>query len=139
MPSNKSKSDEISQSRPYEKITGPRHILAAASYSYGGVKRLLREAAFRQEIILFGVVVLLFAYIGAELPQYLVATCLFFILIAVEAINTTIEILVDKISPELSTFAKQTKDLGSFAVFCLLCANGLYAAYIIWQAIAFQP
>ena len=49
-----------------------------------------------------------------------------------EAINTAIEELVDRISPEISTVGRNAKDLGSFAVFCLLLANGLYAAYVVF-------
>jgi len=47
-------------------------------------------------------------------------------LIAVEAINTAIEVIIDKISPEISDTGKHAKDLGSFAVMCLLAVNGIY-------------
>ena len=36
--------------KPIEKLTGIRHFFAAASYSFGGAKRLLGEAAFRHEL-----------------------------------------------------------------------------------------
>ncbi|MNY78719.1 Prokaryotic diacylglycerol kinase [compost metagenome] len=49
-----------------------------------------------------------------------------------EAVNTAIEELVDRISPEISTVGRNAKDLGSFAVFCLLVANGLYAGYVVF-------
>jgi nicotinate-nucleotide--dimethylbenzimidazole phosphoribosyltransferase len=58
---------------------------------------------------------------------------LMLVLFCIEAVNTAIEV-VDRISPEISTVGRNAKDLGSFAVFCLLVANGLYAGYIVFFA-----
>jgi diacylglycerol kinase (ATP) len=117
--------------RPNKSDRGLRHVVAAATYSFGGFKQLILEAAFRQEMFCYAVILVLFAFVGASLPDYLIATILFLILAAVEALNTGIENIVDKMSPEISDFAKHTKDLGSFAVFCLLTANGLFALYVV--------
>lgn len=111
---------------------GFRHVVAAATYSFGGFKRLILEAAFRQEIFCYAAILVLFGFVGATLLDYLIATILFLVLAAVEALNTGIENIVDKLSPEISDFAKYTKDLGSFAVFCLLTANGLFALYVVF-------
>ena len=51
------------------------------------------------------------------------------------ALNRTVVVLVDHISHEISDVAKQAKDLGSFAVFCLLSANGIDACNVINSAI----
>ena len=110
---------------------GLRHVVAAATYSFGGFKRLILEAAFRQEMFCYLVILILFVFVGAALPDYLIATILFLVLAAVEALNTGIENIVDELSPHISDFGKYTKDLGSFAVFCLLTANGLFAAYVV--------
>lgn len=115
----------------YEKVTGVRHVFAAAWYSLGGFLCLLRETAFRHELALAGIVAVLFAIIGASGTQYLIFACLFLVLIAVEALNTAIELLVDRASPEISEFARKAKDLGSFAVFCLLAANTIFVFYVI--------
>nr|WP_306263495.1 diacylglycerol kinase [Pararhizobium sp. IMCC3301] len=110
---------------------GAAHVLAAARYSSGGAKRLLGETAFRHELILFAVIVFGFVLSGAAFASYLIAGGLFLLLVAVEALNTAIEIVVDRISPQWSSSARDAKDLGSFAVFCLLAANMLYALYVI--------
>ena len=39
-------------------------------------------------------------------------------------------VFIDRVSPEISQMGKHAKDLGSFAVFCLILANGVYAAYV---------
>lgn len=46
--------------------------------------------------------------------------------LALEALNTAIEVIVDEVSPHRSEFARRAKDLGSAAVFFMLTAAGLY-------------
>jgi len=64
--------------------------------------------------------------LGAPLRVFLITTLLFLVLISVEALNTAIEVIIDKISPQISDTGKHAKDLGSFAVMCLLFVNGIY-------------
>lgn len=116
---------------PVKKQTGLRHLFAAASYSLGGARRLLGEAAFRHELIAFAVVMAVFFLVGATFFQYVAMAILFLLMMAFEAINTAIEEIVDRVSPEISEMGKHAKDLGSFAVFCLILANGGYAMYVI--------
>lgn len=116
---------------PVKKKKGLSHLFAAASYSLGGARRLLGEAAFRHELIAFAVVMAVFAAVGATFFQYIAMTILFLLMMAFEAINTAIEEIVDRVSPEISEMGKHAKDLGSFAVFCLIVANAVYAAYVV--------
>lgn len=59
------------------------------------------------------------------------AAVLFLLLIAMEAVNTAIEEIIDRISPEVSDTGKHAKDLGSLAVFCLIMANSLLLFYAL--------
>lgn len=122
-----------------DRVTGPKHIIAALLYSLGGIRRLWAETAFRHEVLL-AVLVLggLFA-LGASAQNLVIAGVLALILIAVEALNTAIEILVDNASPEWSEFARDAKDLGSLAVLCMLLANGLYLIYAAYPLIFPAP
>lgn len=117
--------------------SGLAHLSAAATYSFAGFRRLLLEAAFRQEIGVGLAAFGLFAAVGAPAWSYLVQGVLFLILMAIEALNTAIEVLVDRITPDYAEFARHAKDLGSFAVFCLLAANGVHAIAVLW--IAWHP
>lgn len=117
------------QPRP-ARITGLAHLLAALGYSIGGLRRLWAETAFRLEVAGGAAGLVLFALGGAGLADYVLFGVLFSVLIAVEALNTAIEELVDHLSPDWSVFARNAKDLGSLAVFCLLVANGLFAASV---------
>lgn len=120
------------------KETGIRHFLAAASYSWGGFQRLLQEAAFRQELLFFAVSLILLASVGASLLEMLIAVILFLGVFAVEAMNTAVEEVIDRISPEISNVGKHAKDLGSFAVLCMLVACGLYLLYTIGMHLFFR-
>ena len=126
--------DDKAQTTPQkpERKVGIAHFFAAASYSIGGARRLLREAAFRQEVLGLTALMAVFAMVGARLPEFLGLLILSLMVLAVEAVNTAIEELVDRASPEWSEFARDTKDMGSFAVMCLLVATGLYAAFVIF-------
>jgi diacylglycerol kinase (ATP) len=112
--------------------TGIAHFFAAASYSAGGARRLWREAAFRQEVAGLAALVVLFLIVGASSGEVLGLLLLGLMVLAVEALNTALEELVDHISPGWSEFAKHAKDLGSFAVMCALMATGLYAAWVVF-------
>lgn len=113
---------------------GLRHTLASTTYSFAGFRRLLQETAFRQEIATLFVVFGLFAFRGTPAVSYGTQLVLFLVLVSIEALNTAIEVLVDRISPDYAEFARHAKDLGSFAVFCLLAANGVHAAVVLWTA-----
>jgi diacylglycerol kinase (ATP) len=108
------------------RISGPAHLFAATRYSLQGAARLWRETAFRHHI-LFGMAALaLLLWAGAGplvLAGYVI---LWLVMVAVEALNTALEVLVDHISPGWAQFAKEAKDLGSFAVACLILANLVY-------------
>ncbi len=120
-----------------ETVTAPRkkrglaHALAASRYSFQGFRRLMGEAAFRQELLGYCLALVLFAVVGAEVSDYLIFTVLALSLFAIEALNTAIEEVVDRVSPEFSLAARHAKDLGSFAVFCLLVANGLWVLFVV--------
>ena len=114
-----------------EKIHGVAHIFAAASYSWAGAKRLWDETAFRHETLAAFLILVIFTLIRADKSFVILAILLILITFAIEALNTAIEEIADMVSPEWSLPAKHAKDLGSLAVLCMLCANGIFAAFVI--------
>lgn len=120
------------QEKPPRK-SGVAHFFAAAGYSLAGLQRLSRESAFRQEVVLIAGLVVLFLVFGASLPEILGLLAIGLALIAVEALNTALEELVDHLSPGWSRFAKDAKDLGSLAVACTIGVLLIYSAVtLIW-------
>ena len=114
-----------------EKKTGFAHVLAATSYSLAGLRYMFGETAFRHHLIAGLALLIVYMVLAVPATKIAVAACIMLITLAFEAVNTAIELMVDRVSPEFSEFAKHAKDLGSFSVFCLLCANAVYAAYAI--------
>ncbi len=111
--------------------TGFAHLIAAATYSGAGLRRLLRESAFRQELVIGVLVLAGLALWGVPWPKILGFSIFLLLLTAVEALNTAIEVLVDHLSPEWSEFARDAKDLGSLAVGATLLGGALFLAWII--------
>ncbi|MCV2867687.1 diacylglycerol kinase [Defluviimonas sp. WL0002] len=99
---------------------GLMHVVDAAGYSLHGLRRLWAETAARLEILGAFVVALAFLWRGVEPWHWLIAGVLAGLVLAVEAINTAIEVLTDRVSPEWSQMAKDAKDLGSLAVGLML-------------------
>lgn len=116
------------QQKPARK-SGIAHFFAAASYSAGGIKRLTAESAFRQEMLGMVVVPVLLWALGASLLHYLVFAGLALLVVALEALNTAIECLVDHLTQDWAEFARDAKDLGSLAVLCGLLCHVLLIAH----------
>jgi diacylglycerol kinase (ATP) len=113
--------------------SGIAHFFAAAGYSAAGLRRLARESAFRQEVALILGLVVVLAVFEASLAEILGLLALGLALIAIEALNTALEVLVDHLSPGWSAFAKDAKDLGSLAVACMIGVVVLYSGVaLIW-------
>jgi diacylglycerol kinase (ATP) len=113
------------------KQAGLAHLFSAAGYSIGGLTRLAKEAAFRQEAMGGAGLVAAYAIMDVTAAIRLSAAVLFLLLIAMEAVNTAIEEIIDRISPEVSDTGKHAKDLGSLAVFCLILANSRLLLYAL--------
>lgn len=78
-------------------------------------------------------IVIVYLIIGAPGQAYIFSIVLFFILVALEALNTAIEVIVDEVSPHISSMAKHAKDLGSLSVMFAYLANGLYALWVVYE------
>ncbi len=117
------------------RVTGMRHLLAAARYSIAGLKRLWAETAFRHEVLGLPAVLLLFWAVSAPLWGVAGFVILWCVLIAVEALNTAVEALVDHVSPDWSEAARDAKDLGSLAVMALLVANAVFVGLVLYRAL----
>ena len=114
------------------KYNGIKRIIHAFGYSFDGLVSVFKsEAAFRQDIILciIGIILLFVIDISIVLKIVLLFS-LPFILLA-ELINTAIETVVDRIGPEKNELSKKAKDIGSAIVFVTITSViGLWAVLI---------
>ena len=109
-----------------------QHTFMAAQYSLAGFKRLIAETAAQAEILYYFALLAVYALLGA-LPEHFAWISFFFLFtFALEALNTAVEVLVDHLTNEFAEFARQAKDLGSFAVFCGLTLMSLYSLYVVY-------
>lgn len=89
----------------------------AARYSLTGLRWLaVNEAAFRQELALFAFLLTLSGFLGLDAPAFATQVALMSFILVVEALNTAIEKLVDRISLDRHPLSGVIKDIGSAAV-----------------------
>jgi diacylglycerol kinase (ATP) len=96
-------------------------VFRAAQYSEQGIRSAWRdEAAFRQELVL----VLLLAPLTLWLPlprtDTVILLALMGLVLVAELLNSGLEAVVDRVSPEIHELAAKAKDCGSAAVFVAL-------------------
>lgn len=98
--------------------TGIKRIINAASYSKDGIQAAYaNEAAFRQLVVLNGVLILLAICLDLDTAIRMILIFASMLSLIVELFNTGIEAVVDDISLAKRPLAKRAKDVGSAAQF----------------------
>ncbi len=95
-----------------------KRIYNAFFFSMAGIKDTFKtESAFREEIVISCILIPLVFY--CEISNYMKAILIAsnMLIFIVEILNSAIEAIVDKASPEKHPLAKKAKDAGSAAVF----------------------
>jgi diacylglycerol kinase (ATP) len=107
---------------PSTEPRGPRQIWRAFQWSMKGLRAAWRhEASFRLEAYLFVIFFPLGLWLGrGPIEKAILAGSLVLVLSA-ELLNSAIEAIVDKASPEFHELAGRAKDMGSAAVLLLMC------------------
>ena len=86
-----------------------------------------KEAALRQELVLFAIAVPLAILISSNAWKFLTLISIILLLLAVEFLNTAIEKLADRVCVEQDPLIKIAKDCGSAAVLMILIiASGVW-------------
>ena len=78
------------------------------------------EASFRLEAMLAIVLVPLGLWLGVGATEKIALVLPVVLVLSAELLNSAIEAVVDKVSPEFHELAGRAKDMGSAAVFLLL-------------------
>lgn len=118
---------------PYKGKTGIVRIWNAFRYSLDGLRAAFRhEDAFRQEVLLAGLLIPLALFLPASgFGKALMIASVMLVMI-VELLNSAIEAAIDRISLDRHLLSKRAKDIGSAAVMLSLC-NVL----IVWCLVLF--
>ncbi len=103
-------------------LSGIPRLIAATNNSLRGIRDAWRhEAAFRQEIVLSALLLLLSFWLAQSLLEWLLLILPLFLLLIVEILNSAIENIVDRIGEEHHILSGRAKDMASAAVlFCLI-------------------
>lgn len=106
---------------PSSEPRGPRQIGRALVWSWKGLRAAWRhEASFRLEAYLCVILFPLGLWLGEDgIEKALLCGSLVLVLSA-ELLNSAVEAVVDKASPEFHELAGRAKDMGSAAVFLLM-------------------
>ncbi len=100
---------------------GPRQILAALVWSAKGLRAAWRhEASFRLEGYLLAPLLPLALWLGEGGVEKALLAGSLLLVPAAELLNSAVEAVVDKVSPEFHELAGRAKDMGSAAVFVLM-------------------
>lgn len=113
--------------------TGLVRLWNALGYSRDGLAAAWKnEAAFREEVLLALVAIPLALYFGRTgVDRALLIGSIVLVLI-VEILNSAVEAVVDKASPEKHELAKRAKDMGSAAVLLSLVNAAAIWACVLW-------
>ncbi|WP_373020838.1 diacylglycerol kinase [Thiomicrorhabdus sp.] len=107
---------------------GIKRIFYAAGYSWKGFKSTWKhEAAFRQEVILVGLLIPCAFWIGDSAFDRAILIAVLLIVLLVELLNSAVESVVDRIGDEYHKLSGRAKDQGSAAVFL-----SFFIAILVW-------
>lgn len=97
---------------------GPLRMWHATQWSLRGLAQAFRhESSFRLEVYLFAVLAPLGIVLGATPVERVLLIGSLVLVLVVELLNSALEAIVDKASPEYHELAGRAKDMGSAAVF----------------------
>ena len=109
-----------------------KRIGKAMTYSIQGFKAAwIHEAAFRTELFLVAIAIILVSITPFTSIQRFVLLACWILVILVELLNSAIEVVVDLASPEIHELAGRAKDIASAAVML-----SVLFALTVWAYIA---
>ncbi len=100
-----------------QQTTGFRRIINASKFSLAGFKAVWKhEEAFRQELVLAGVLFPLALILGGNNIEKLILIGSIVLVLLAELFNSAIEAVVDRVGLEQHELSGRAKDIGSAAV-----------------------
>lgn len=116
-----------------QKHTGYKRLFYAFGYSMQGLIAALRfEPAFRQAFLLLVAAGLVSFSLEVTLVERLALIAVLLLVVLVEALNSAIECIVDRISTEHHRLSGRAKDYGSLAVLIAIVIAMATWLTILW-------
>ena len=125
---------DTNTANPQKARKGLNRLWHATLYSMHGLKAAWAGTpAFRQEVVLFVLMLPLAFVIGRSWVEVAVLLSTGVLLMVVELLNTAIETAIDRISLEFHPLSGVAKDLGSAPVFVASSYTAFVWGYAAWQ------
>ena len=119
---------------PHKGKAGLVRIWRVLFCSFAGLTSAFRnESAFRQELALATVPIVIAVALPATLVQIALLINSVLLVLVAELLNTAVEATVDRISFNDHALAKQAKDIGSAAVFVSLVGCAVVWALVLYD------
>lgn len=114
--------------------TGLIRIIKAAGYSAKGIRAVWQnEAAFRQEVIVAILAIIIAFSLDFGMSERLLLIGSVMLVVIVEILNSAIEAVVDRIGSEYHELSGRAKDMGSAAVFLTMILALFIWGMILWS------
>ena len=125
----------MSDFREFKGKQGLTRLINALGYSRDGLAAAWKnEAAFREEALLATIAIPLAFYLGKTGADRALMVGSIVLILIVEILNSGLDAVVDKASPEKHELAKRAKDMGSAAVLLSLVNAAVIWACVLWPA-----
>lgn len=106
---------------PSTEPRGPKQIYKALIWSLKGLRAgWTFEASFRLEVYLLCVFAPIGLWLGRGAIEKAILVGSLILVLSAELLNSAVEAVVDKVSPEFHELAGRAKDMGSASVFLLM-------------------
>jgi len=123
---------------PHKARGGWDRIVHATGYSLAGLGAAWRhESSFRQECVVAAISVPAALWLGRSWVETVLLAGSLMLVLIVELLNSAVETVVDRVSPDLHPLSERAKDIGSAAVMLALVTCALVwlsALYRLWRA-----
>ena len=100
-------------------------IKNAFFYTLSGLKYLIKERPFRQELGIAVILIFIEFFKNTSFSMLIYLISSYFLILITEGINSAIESIIDRISSERHELSKKAKDIGSAVVFIAMVHFGI--------------
>ncbi len=105
-------------------LINPKHLYKATCHSLQGLRTAFQlEQAFRHEVLILPLLLIALWFTGKPPFEWLLVLGGWLAVLAVELLNSAIEKVCDKVSPEWHELIKASKDMASAAIFVTMLIN----------------
>jgi diacylglycerol kinase len=112
----------------------PNKFIKSVPHAFRGIISLIKnDNNFRIHLLAVVVVIIVGFWIGFTESEWLAVIITMGMVLALEAMNTAIETIIDLVSPEYHDLAKKTKDVAAGAVLLFVFAALAVAGVIIFN------